>query len=95
LPTKSLTKSGAASAAYTTQEPVDESWLRREHGDERGPRFSLLEVLLAHQSFVGQRAADRGGGALQWRPLLVDRCPDLANTGAILEADRVAAEATR
>jgi hypothetical protein len=36
----------------------DESWLRREHGDERSPRFSLLEVLLAHQSFVGQSAAD-------------------------------------
>jgi hypothetical protein len=26
----------------------DELWLRREHGDERSPRFSLLEVLLAH-----------------------------------------------
>jgi hypothetical protein len=36
----------------------DELWLRREHGDERSPRFSLLEVLLAHQSFVGQSAAD-------------------------------------
>jgi hypothetical protein len=23
----------------------DESWLRREHGEERSPRFSLLEVL--------------------------------------------------
>jgi hypothetical protein len=36
----------------------DESWLGREHGDERSPRFSRLEVLLAHQSFVGQSAAD-------------------------------------
>ena len=70
----------------------DESWLRREHGEERSPRFSLLEVLLAHQSFVGQRAADCGGGALQRRTLLVDRCSDLANTGAILEADRFAAK---
>jgi hypothetical protein len=31
---------------------------------------------------VGQSAADRGGGALQRRTLLVDRCPDLADSGA-------------
>src|SRR5687768_12514788 len=37
---------------------ADELWLRREHGDERSPRLSLLEILLAHQSFVGQSAAD-------------------------------------
>jgi hypothetical protein len=37
---------------------ADELWLRREHGDERSPSLSLLEVLLAHQSFVGQSAAD-------------------------------------
>jgi hypothetical protein len=37
---------------------ADELWLRREHGNERSPRLSLLEVLLAHQSFVGQSAAD-------------------------------------
>jgi len=43
----------------------DKSWLRREHGDERSPRVRLLEIFLAHQAFVGQRAADGGGGALQ------------------------------
>jgi hypothetical protein len=48
-------------SAVGGQDPLglgDESWLRREHGDERGPRFSFLEVLLAHQSFVGHSAAD-------------------------------------
>ena len=70
----------------------DEPWLGREHGDERSPGFSFLEVLLAHQSFVGQRAADCGGSALQRRTLLDDRCPDLANAGAILEPERFAAK---
>lgn len=69
----------------------DEPWLGREHGDERSPRFSFLEVLLAHQSFVAQRAADGGGGALQRV-----RCSVIAAriwpTPAILEQDRVAAK---
>src|SRR5688572_8091695 len=73
----------------------DESWLRREHGDERRARFSLLEVLLAHQSFVGHSPAHRGGGALYRRTLLVDRCPDLAHTCAIVESGGVAAKPGR
>jgi hypothetical protein len=68
----------------------DESWLRREHGVSEVPASaSSMYSWLINPSSVRARLTE---AALQRRTLLGNRCSDLANTGAILEADRFAAK---
>jgi hypothetical protein len=52
---------------------------------------SLQYSWLINPSSVRARLTE-AAGALHGRTLLVNRCSDLANTGAILEADRFAAK---
>jgi len=69
----------------------DELWLRREHGNE----WSRVSASSKYPSSSILRRSGRGWlsrNALQRRTLLGHRCPDLANAGAILEPDRVAAK---